>query len=73
MGWWGTRSYLCELPPEHASKWHENNDEHPGVIWVGDHTPPCACCPEVLPDGLPNAERCVGDHHVIPHRRCILR
>lgn len=24
-------------------------------------------------DKQPNVERCIGDHHVIPHRGCILR
>lgn len=73
MGWWGHRRYFCDLTPDHASKWHENNAENPGVTWIGDHTPPCACCPEVLPDGTFNIARCGNGQHVIPHRGCILR
>jgi hypothetical protein len=52
---------------------HENNAEVPGVIWFGDHTPPCTDCPEVLADGSFNMSCCFGDRHVIPHRGCILR
>jgi hypothetical protein len=54
LGWWGTRRYLCKLDPHDAAGQHENNDEAPGVVWFGDHTPPCADCPEVLPDGSLN-------------------
>jgi hypothetical protein len=52
-GWWGHRRYQCELPTGHGGH-HENNVEPIGVIWFGDHTPPCACCPEKLPDGTRN-------------------
>lgn len=73
MGWWGHSRFFCDLAPDHVSKWHENNAEPPGVVWLGDHTPPCSDCPEVLPDGTANSDRCHGDLHVIPHRGCILR
>jgi hypothetical protein len=50
IGFWGANNtrYVCELPAGHG-KHHENNAEAPGVIWFGDHMPPCSCgrCPEV--------------------------
>ncbi|MFJ8966079.1 hypothetical protein ACIRG5_42485 [Lentzea sp. NPDC102401] len=56
IGWWGHTRYQCTLPPDHQGM-HENDTQPPGVIWHGDHTPPCACCPEVLPDGTRNEPR----------------
>lgn len=48
VGFWGGRNtrFVCDLPAGH-DKHHENNDSSPGVIWFGDHAPPCSCgrCP----------------------------
>lgn len=47
VGFWGRSRYVCELDEHPGSAMHENNAEHPGVIWFGDHGEPCACggCP----------------------------
>jgi hypothetical protein len=55
--WWGSRSYRCELESHSLTRRHENNSELPGVSWLGDHTPPCADCPPVLPDGSLNERK----------------